>query len=97
MIYEEVDNQVLTGNAKEISKLSNELIERFERFIKYIDDIGSNMGKAVSKYNEAIGSYNKRLLPTFNKLKELNGKDISEAIDPLENVLNVQISDNTNL
>ncbi len=87
----------MAENAKEISKLSNELIERFERFIKYIDDIGSNMGKAVSKYNEAIGSYNKRLLPTFNKLKELNGKDISEAIDPLENVLNVQISDNTNL
>lgn len=87
----------MAENAKEISKLSNELIERFERFVKYLDEIGSNMGKAVSKYNEAVGSYNKRLLPTFNKLKDLNGQSNGDAaVDAIENVLNARFSDSEN-
>lgn len=84
----------MAENAKEISKLSAELIERFDRFMKYMEDIGANMGKAVLKYNEAVNSYNKRLLPTFNKIKSLNDKTENEPLELAENVLNVHLSDN---
>ena len=77
----------MAENAKEIAKLSAELIDRFEKFFSYMGDVGLNMNKAVSKYNEAIGSYNKRLLPTFKKLKTLNSKPETEALDPVESVL----------
>lgn len=74
----------LVQNAQEIAKLSNELIDRFETFVKYFEEIGKGLDKAVGSYNKAINSYNSRLNATFNKLRNLKQLPEHDMIDTVE-------------
>lgn len=78
----------LVQNAQEIAKLSNELIDRFETFVKYFEEIGKGLDKAVGNYNKAINSYNSRLNATFNKLRNLKQLPESGMIDTVESLPN---------
>lgn len=62
----------LSKNAKDIAKLSKELIDRFNVFYGYFDNIDKALSDARNEYDKAVSSYNRRLLPTFTKLKNLN-------------------------
>lgn len=86
----------LVQNAQDIAKLSNELIDRFETFIKYFGDIGNGLDKAVGNYNKAINSYNSRLNSTFNKLrslKQLSERDMLDTVESLPNRTENNIED----
>ncbi len=62
----------LSKNAKEIASLSKELIERFNKYMEYIENVGRSLKSAQENFDKATSSYNSRLLPTFNKIKDLN-------------------------
>jgi DNA recombination protein RmuC len=60
-------------NVQQITDLGKELYERFLNFKKSIEVIGEKMGDAVEAYDKAMGSFNKRLLPSAKRFGELRG------------------------
>ncbi len=70
----------ITVNATEIMELSRELHERLLKFNQHLGNIGSGLKDAVRSYNEAIGSYEGRLLVTGRKLEDLDAKSNKEKI-----------------
>ncbi len=83
----------MNENAKEIARISGELIDRTEKFFEHFDGIGQNMTKTVTKYNEAVKSYNSRLLPTFNKLRQLKAEDDARMIEEVSSDIHVTKTD----
>lgn len=58
-------------NAQQALSVAAELYERFCRFCELLEGVGKGLDSAVSRYNEAIGSFDHRLEPTGRKLQEL--------------------------
>ncbi len=71
----------LAESAKEIAALSKELIDRFDVFYKHMTAVGAGIDKAAESYNKAIGSYNSRLSPTFNKIRSLKQLDEVQLLE----------------
>ncbi|MBQ6876780.1 MAG: DNA recombination protein RmuC [Oscillospiraceae bacterium] len=63
----------MSQNAKEIAKQSRELIKRFEVFYGHFDRIDKSLSGARKAFDDAVSSYNSRLLPSFNRFKTLSG------------------------
>lgn len=73
-------------NATEIMELSRELHQRLIKFSDHLGNIGSGLKEAVKSYNEAIGSYEGRLLVTGRKLEELDAKSNKENLKKIDQV-----------
>jgi len=68
-------------NAKRIAALGRELYERTARFAERLVNLGRNLERSVGAFNEAVGTYESRLLPQGRKLKEeaaLGGEELPE-------------------
>lgn len=76
----------VTKNAQQISMLGKELYERISTMVRYLDDLGSAIGKAMDTYNRLIGSMELRVLPSVRKLKELGVTSAQEipSIEPID-------------
>jgi DNA recombination protein RmuC len=57
-------------NAKRIALLGRELYERATRFADKLVGLGKNLERAVTSFNETVGTYESRLLPQGRKLKD---------------------------
>lgn len=57
-------------NAKRIALLGRELYERTARFAEKLVNIGRHLERSVGAFNEAVGTYESRLLPQGRKLKD---------------------------
>jgi len=62
----------MSENAKEIAKQSRELIKRFEKFSEHFGKIDTALLGARRAFDDAMGSYNSRLMPSFNRFKMLS-------------------------
>lgn len=62
----------MSQNAKEIAKLSTELIDRFDVFFRHFSEVDKSLANARRQYDAAVSSYNSRLVPTFTRFKTLN-------------------------
>ena len=69
----------MSQNAKEIAKQSKELINRFGVFFKYFENIDKALTTARDNYDKAVSSYNRRLLPAFNRFEVLSNGTEAEA------------------
>jgi len=78
--------QRVEQNAQAISQLGKELYERIAIFAEHLADAGKSLGKAVEKYNAAVGSLEGRVLVSARKFKELGAAGASEEIPELEPV-----------
>tara|TARA_B100001057_G_scaffold490718_1_gene579560 strand:+ start:998 stop:2596 length:1599 start_codon:yes stop_codon:yes gene_type:complete len=65
----------MTKNINEIEQMSSELYKRFINFVEKFSAIGSNISRLNKSYNEAQGSYEKRLLPQAKRIAELSGQN----------------------
>ena len=79
----------MTKNINEIQQMSAELYKRFINFVEKFSAVGSNINRLSKSYNEAQGSYEKRLLPQAKRIAELSGQN-SDFIPLNETDLNIK-------
>jgi DNA recombination protein RmuC len=71
----------LTINAEEISRLGRELYDRARTFTERLEVVGARLDSTVRAYNEAVGTYDGRVMVSMRKFREL-GAATGDAIEP---------------
>ncbi len=78
-----------TENAQRISELGNELYNRIAKMVSHINSLGSDLDKCVNSYNQAVGSLERRVLPSARKFEDLGviikGKNNISKVSPVDN------------
>jgi DNA recombination protein RmuC len=86
----------IAENAREISKLGQELHARLGVMTEHLSQLGRNLGSATESYNKAIASFETRVLVSARKFKEL-GATSQEAeiieLRPAEKVVKLVSSE----
>jgi DNA recombination protein RmuC len=74
--------------AETIAGLGRELHERLGIYADHMAKVGTSLGRAVSSYNEAVGSLDRRVLVTARRFDELGAgsSHAIPAVDPVEDV-----------
>lgn len=73
----------LAQNAEEIVGLAEVMQERLVTFADHFQRLGASLGKSVNAYNDALGSFEARVLPTSRKIREL-GASRSKPLPEIE-------------
>lgn len=76
----------IAENAREISQLGRTLHERLGKLADHFSKLGRSLGNAVENYNNAIGSFETRVLTTARKFEELKAAPEAATITNLEPV-----------
>ena len=61
----------LAENAETIAETARELYQRAAKFSDDLERVGKGLGAALKAYNDAVGSFDRRLLPMGRRLEEL--------------------------
>ena len=75
-------------NARRISDLGREVHERMATLIEHLARVGKGLKGAIDAYDNAVGSMERRVLPSVRRFQELgagSGKEIG-ALDPIAQV-----------
>ncbi len=79
-----------TENARSISEAAQELYSRIAKFSEHFEKIRAGLERANSAFNDAVGSYERMVRPSGERLKKLRGdttaSDLAE-LPPLETTL----------
>jgi DNA recombination protein RmuC len=75
---------LIDENAKKILAHGQELSQRLYKFASHFGGIGKGLQTAVDRFNEAVGSFESRLLPEARRFQELRGS--SEALPEIKTV-----------
>lgn len=73
--------------ADEILDEVRELHRRLRTFATHLAAIGASLGKAVSTFNQAVGSWAVRVTPQLERIDELGGHDPVTELEPVDQVL----------
>jgi len=73
----------LAGNALAVAKTGRELYERIKRFGSRMEDVGKSLRQAVERYNGAVATLERGVLPSARKLEGLGILAANETIAPL--------------
>jgi DNA recombination protein RmuC len=79
--------QSASENARKIWETGMELFDRLKTFVKHFDKIRDGLQRANESYNAALGSFESRVLPGANRLKELTAPqhgEVLECPEPIE-------------
>lgn len=74
----------ITENALEIMKAANEFEERVKVFADHFEKVGGGLKTALKGYNDAVGSWESRVLPAGRKLEVLKGTDSKSVLPDFE-------------
>lgn len=61
----------LAANAEAIAAAARDLYQRAAKFSDDLDRLGKGLGAALKAYNQAVGSFDRRILPMGRRLEEL--------------------------
>ncbi|MGD0822913.1 MAG: DNA recombination protein RmuC [Desulfomonilia bacterium] len=73
--------QSASENAHKIWETGVELFDRLKTFVRHFDKIRDGLQKATESYNTALGSFESRILPSANRLKDLTAPEHGEALE----------------
>ncbi len=72
--------EALAEDARKIAQLGKELYERIQVMAGHWASMGQGLRRALSAYNDAVGSLESRVLPSARRFRDLNvGADVREA------------------
>ncbi len=72
--------EAVAENARQIGQLGKEFFKRLMDYTSHMNKVGKHLNQAVDSYNDSIGSFEKRVLVSARKFKELD-----PGIDTVEN------------
>ena len=78
--------EAISKNAEEVSHLGRELYDRVVTFSENLAKIGRNLDAATKGYNDAVASFDSRLLPGARKFEELGAKGLKQLGDPPQQI-----------
>ena len=85
-----------TENAREIAAAAQELYSRVSRFTDHFERIREGLVKAGSAYNDAVGSYERMVRPSGERLVRLGaasaGRELAE-VEPIQVSLRLPAND----
>ena len=61
------------NNTEKILKTTREVSERVTKLIEHVESVGHRLSQTVASYEDVVGSYNDRLLPSRKRLNSLSG------------------------
>jgi DNA recombination protein RmuC len=78
----------LAENAQRISSLAQDLHDRLATMVDHFGRLGGSLSGAVRAFNDAIGSFQSRVMPAARRFKELGvaSKKEMEELAPVDNV-----------
>ncbi len=78
----------IAENAEQIRDLGQELYARVRVLADHLAKVRKGLDSAVSAYNDAVGSIERRVLPTARRFREMAGAtgDDIEVLEPVTNV-----------
>lgn len=74
--------ELIAQSAREIAEAGRELHRRLARFIDPLSKVGRQLSSAVSAYNEAVGSFDSRLVPQLRRIEEAGAKSERDVLSP---------------
>ena len=75
----------LTQNAEEIRNVGEELYDRLSIFSEHMSKVGRSLDTSLKHYNQAVGSFDSRIMPSARKFTEL-GIQTSKSITKSEQI-----------
>jgi DNA recombination protein RmuC len=82
-VYYGWKQETIAENARRISDLGRELYERTATMTEHFAKVGASLGNSVDAFNQAIASYETRVIPSARRLRELGvagQKEIREIL-----------------
>jgi DNA recombination protein RmuC len=77
-------NARLAENAAKIGDEAKELVKRIGIFVKHLNGVGEKLGAANEAYNSALSSFEKRLIPSVNRVAQLSAVEDVELGDAID-------------
>jgi DNA recombination protein RmuC len=74
--------ELIADSAREIAADARELHQRLGRFVTPFAKAGRQLSSAVSAYNEAVGSFDSRVVPQVRKIEEAGAASDREVAAP---------------
>jgi DNA recombination protein RmuC len=74
--------ELIAESAREIAESARELHGRIGRFIEPFAKAGRQLDSAVSAYNEAVGSFDRRVMPQLRKIEQAGAASERELLAP---------------
>ncbi len=72
--------QEMSENAAEIAKHGKDLYDRLIKFVEHFQNMGAGLKRAVTAYNDGVGSFEKRVLPAARRFEDLSVAPDSKRI-----------------
>ena len=72
----------IAASAREIAETARELHKRIARFVEPLARVGRQLGSAVGAYNEAVGSFEARVIPQLRRIEDAgagSGREVELA------------------
>ena len=77
--------QAVSENARQIAAVGKELYQRITPFFRHLNTLRRHIDQTVESYNQSIGSLERRILPSVNRLQELDvGDGELDAPQPID-------------
>jgi len=77
-------NASLAQNAQRIAEEAKEFLRRVHTFADHFANVGKRLQAATASYNQAVGSFGARLLPSVNKVADMTAGTPLEALEGVD-------------
>jgi DNA recombination protein RmuC len=74
--------ELIAESAREIADSARELHRRLGRFVEPLAKVGRQLDSAVSAYNEAVGSFDHRIVPQVRRIEQAGASSEREVEPP---------------
>lgn len=77
--------QRVAENAREIAASGRQLHDRLVRFLSHLERLGKSLSGSTQAYNQALGSLERRVLPSARRLEEVGAAlDTAPDLEPIQ-------------